>query len=139
MVEMAVMAPLFVTAMLGMIEIGYAFMVKQTVTLASREGARAASLPGGTLADVETAVEGAMAAAHHDPAVPSDPEDPGFGSECCGYGVTSNISTVGPEDEEVWVEVTIPLDCVSVTGLVGGSGIDITSKTAMRREGFEGD
>ena len=43
-VETAVVAPLLVLAMFGMVELGSAYNVKQTVTLASREGARAAAL-----------------------------------------------------------------------------------------------
>ena len=83
-VEAAVMAPLVVTAMLGMIEVGYSFMIRQTVTLASREGARAAALPGGTLADVNAAVDGAM-------------EGPGL----TGYTVTSNVATLAPTDATI--------------------------------------
>ena len=120
-VEMAVMAPLLITAMLGMIEVGYAFMVKQTVTLASREGARAGALPGGTMDDVQSAVDAAMAS-------------PGLS----GYSVESNINALGPTDTEVWVEVSIPLDRATFTGsLLGGGSFDITGKTTMRREGVD--
>jgi len=116
-VETAVVAPLLVVAMLGMMEVGYAFMVRQTVTMASREGARAGCLPGGTMADVESAVDDAMEAA---------------GLE--GYEVDSNVGTAGIT--EVWVNVTIPLNRVSFTGsLLGGGSFDIGSTTTMRREG----
>jgi len=120
-VETAVMAPLIITAMLGMVEVGYAFMVKQTVTLASREGARAAALPGGDMTDAQAAADASMAAANLD-----------------GYSVTSNISSLGPTDVEVWVEVSIPLDRASFTGgLLGGGSFNISSRTAMRREGAD--
>lgn len=120
-VEMAVMAPLLITAMLGMIEVGYAFMVKQTVTLAAREGARAGALPGGTLNDVQGAVDAAMAS-------------PGL----TGYSLDSNVSSLSPSDTEVWVEVSIPLDRATFTGsLLGGGSFNITGKTTMRREGID--
>ena len=120
-VEMAVVAPLLVTAMLGMVEIGYAFMVKQTVTLAAREGARAAALPGGDWADALGAADAAMAAAN-----------------LTGYTTTSNIEQCGPTDVEVWVQVSIPLNRASFTGsLLGGGRFDISSKATMRREGVE--
>jgi len=120
-VEMAVMAPLAVTAMLGMMEVATGFMIKQTVTLASREGARAAALPGGDSGDVQAAVDAAMSAADLE-----------------GYTVESNVSQLGPNDLDVWVEVSIPLDRVSFTGnLLGGGSFDITSRTTMRREGVD--
>jgi Flp pilus assembly protein TadG len=120
-VETAVMAPLLVTAMLGMFEVGYAFMVKQTVTLAAREGARAAALPGGNMEDVNTAVDSTMATAR-----------------LSGYSTTSNISQCGPTDVETWVEVSIPFSRASFTGgLLGGGSFNITAKTTMRREGLD--
>lgn len=120
-VEVAVMAPLLITAMLGMMEVGYAFMIKQTVTLAAREGARAAALPGGDSTDVQSAVDSAMAAAN-----------------LSGYSTNTNVSQVGPNDLEVWVEVSMPLDRTGFTGsLLGGGSFNISSKTTMRREGVE--
>ncbi|HVP11294.1 MAG TPA: TadE family protein [Phycisphaerae bacterium] len=120
-VETAVMAPLIVTAMFGMLEVGYAFMVKQTVTLAAREGARAGALPGGNMNDVQAAATAAMSAAN-----------------LSGYSVTSNIDSCGPTDLEVWVEVSIPLNRASFTGsLLGGGSFDISARNSMRREGVD--
>jgi len=120
-VETAVVAPLVVTAMLGMMEVGYAFMIRQTVTLASREGCRAGALPGGALADIEDAVDDTMGAAN-----------------LSGYTTASNIAELGPSDTEVWVEVSIPFSRVSFTGqLLGGGSFNISSRTTMRREGVE--
>ncbi len=120
-VEAAVVAPLMILSMFGMIEVGYAFMVKQTVTLAAREGARAAALPGGDMGSVQNAVDASMGAAN-----------------LSGYSTTSNISSVGPTDVEVWVEVRMPFDRVGFTGqLMGGGSFDITARTTMRREGID--
>ena len=104
--------------MLAMIEVGYSFMIRQTVTLASREGARAGSLPGGTLADITAAVDATMA-----------------GPSLSGYTTTSNIDLISPGDTEVWVTITLPFDRASFTGnLLGGGIFDITSTTTMRLE-----
>ncbi|MGB6041722.1 MAG: TadE family protein, partial [Pirellulales bacterium] len=43
-VEFALVAPLFVLMVMGMIEVGRAIMVQQVLTNASREGARRAVL-----------------------------------------------------------------------------------------------
>lgn len=120
-VETAVVAPLMILSMFGMMEVGYAFMVKQSVTLASREGARAGALPGATNTDVTDAVDTAMEAAN-----------------LSGYTMTSNISTLGPTDLEIWVQVSLPLNRVSFTGnMLGGGSFDIVGKTTMRREGLD--
>ena len=121
MVEAAVMAPLVVTAMFGMIEVGYCFMIRQTVTLAAREGCRAAALPGGTMTEVNAAVDEAM-------------EGPGL----TGYTTTSNLSTLDEDDTEVWVRVSIPFNRASFTGnLLGGGSFNVASETHMRREGVD--
>lgn len=57
MVEFAVVAPIFVALVLGMIEFGRALMVQQMITNASREGARVAVLEGATMSEVTDAVE----------------------------------------------------------------------------------
>lgn len=114
------MAPLVVLAMLGMMEVGYSFMIRQTVTLASREGARAASLPGAVMADVNSAIDATMA-----------------GPSLSGYTVTSDLASLGPADAQVTVTVTLPFDRASFTGsLLGGGILNITSTTTMRREGI---
>lgn len=120
-VEAAVVAPLMLLSMFGMMEVGYAFMIKQTVTLASREGARAAALPGGTMTEVTAAVDAAMGAA-----------------DLTSYSTDSNVSGLSPTDVEVWVEVSIPFSRVSFTGnMLGGGSFNITSRTSMRREGVD--
>jgi hypothetical protein len=141
-VEMAVMAPLFLAAMMGMIEVGYAFMVKQTVALAAREGARAGALPGGTVADIESAVDASMEAADLPKASMSSdsPSYPPIGGDRDGYVFSTNLEDLGPTDVDLWVEVEIPLKTVSVTGgLFASSNLNITSKTQMRREGVDAD
>ena len=55
-VEFAVVAPVFILLIFGMIEYGRMVMVQQMLTNASREGARRAVLEGATEDDVRTVV-----------------------------------------------------------------------------------
>jgi len=68
-VEMALMLPLFILIIVGIIEFGRAFMVQQMVTNASREGARHASLPNTTENEVATRVRDYLATGRVNPDV----------------------------------------------------------------------
>jgi Flp pilus assembly protein TadG len=56
-VEMALIMPVFLMLVFGIIEFGRAMMVSNMVTNAAREGARMAILDGSTNADVTSAVQ----------------------------------------------------------------------------------
>jgi Flp pilus assembly protein TadG len=60
-VEVAVLAPLMVLLVFGMIDVGRALMVQHLLTNAARDGARAAILDGATASDVEAQVEAYLA------------------------------------------------------------------------------
>ena len=118
-VEMAVVAPLLIFLVLGTVEMGWMLMVRHTVSSAAREGARASTLPSATLAEVQGKVDAAMS-----------------GSGLTGYAVTSNLASLAPTDEEVWVEVTIPYAQYALTGSIFGSGMfDVTTRVTLHREG----
>src|SRR5947209_17029419 len=55
-VEFAIIAPLLVALVLGLIEFGRVLMVEQILTNAAREGCRTAVLEGSTSSDVNTTV-----------------------------------------------------------------------------------
>ena len=55
-VEMAVVTPLLVTLLFGIMEFGRRFMVYQTLVQAAREGCRTAVLQGSTEQDIRTRV-----------------------------------------------------------------------------------
>jgi Flp pilus assembly protein TadG len=57
MLEFAIVLPVFLLMIIGMIEFGRAVMIHQILVNAAREGARAAVIPGATNADVTSAVE----------------------------------------------------------------------------------
>lgn len=57
MTEFAIILPVFVLLMLGIIEFGRAVMIQQVLVNAAREGARRAVIPGATNADVTARVD----------------------------------------------------------------------------------
>jgi Flp pilus assembly protein TadG len=56
-VEFAIVLPIFLLAIIGIIEFGRAVMVQQMLVNAAREGARRAIIPGATNASVTTLVD----------------------------------------------------------------------------------
>ena len=83
-VEFAVVAPIFILFVFGMIEYGRMVMVQQVLTNASREGARVAILEGSTRDDVIGAVvdycaAGQITITDSNVSVPQDPEFAGDG------------------------------------------------------------
>lgn len=55
-VEMAVVTPLLLTMLFGIIEYGWVFTIRQALTTAAREGARTASLPGASDDDIRNRI-----------------------------------------------------------------------------------
>ena len=55
-VEFALVAPLFILLVMGMIEVGRGLIVQQILTNAAREGAREAVMDGATKSEVQTVV-----------------------------------------------------------------------------------
>lgn len=116
--ELAAVAPVVMLFMCGAIEVGYAFMVKQTIGLATNRAARAATLPGATSDDVISIVTHEMDKAG-----------------LSGFDITTNIDELDPTDRQVWVEVSIPLHRVLFTGkLLGGESFTLSSKKTSNRE-----
>ncbi len=118
-VEFAVVLPLLLIILFGIIEYGYVFMVRQTVQHAAREGCRLAVLQ--TTAEPYTNVTGrvdeVMAAAN-----------------LSGY--TRNITREG---DIMTVKVTIPHSEFSLIGGIYGNNLDsLTGTVTMRKEGVTG-
>lgn len=98
LVEFAVVAPLFFTLLIGIIEFGRAMMVAQLMTNASREGARRAIIEGATESEVKTLVSNYLT-----------------NTSVSGATVSvnpSNLSTAGFGDN-VTVSVTVPYNDVT--------------------------
>ena len=122
-VEFAVVAPIFLLLVMGMIEYGRMVMVQQVITNASREGARCAVLDGSTYLDVIATVQGYLTSGSVSGAtvtvVPTNPEDAAFGDP---------------------VTVTVDIGFSQVSWLPSPmylGGKTLTATTVMRRESIQ--
>ncbi|MFH1746231.1 MAG: TadE family protein [Planctomycetota bacterium] len=118
-VEMAVVAPLLLTMLFGIIEYGWVFSVKQALTTAAREGARTAALPGTTEGEVETRVAEFL--------------NP--------MGMTTynlDLTRATPGDPTETVHITIPYADVTLIGsFFGSTDYDLGAMCSMRKEGVD--
>ena len=115
-VEFAVVLPLLLTILFGIIEYGYVFMVRQTLQHAAREGGRLASLQTSVspYINVIDRVNDIMAP-----------------TRISSYQVQVTQGTC-----EETVTVTVPYDDVSlVGGFFGTHGYNLTGTCTMRKEG----
>lgn len=120
-IEFAVILPVFVLLVMGMIEAGRAIMIKQIAVDASREGARWAARPIGSQSIISATVGAYLQNAGIDPNVATITMTPDG---------SSNI----PEGSAVTVTVTIPYNSVKWPGpalFMGGR--NIVAQTVMRR------
>lgn len=126
-VEMAVVSPILITLLFGVIEFGWAFMVRQMVTNAAREGARVAAIQtvvnDGTIRD---AVRGSLTTINGLTVADSDITITHWCFESDG---TPNFSET--------VQVTITYSDISLLGSYFSwiSFNDLVGMASMRKEG----
>lgn len=122
-VEFAVVLPIFLTLIFGMVEFGRVLSVQHVVNSAAREGARVASLPGTTNAVVTAAVQNELTNAglpldnitFSPPDITqADPNDP------VTVSVIINYTSVG------WIQGFFP----------GLNGSSLQGTVVMRKEGL---
>ena len=116
LVEFALVVPIYILILMGIIEFGRAWMTMNILSSASREGARIAAVTGPDVSSVNTAVQNVLSASN----LPSG---------------TINVS--GPNsNREVRVTVTINYNPIT-GGLVPGlsNSIQLSRTTTMRWEG----
>jgi len=116
-VEMAVVLPILITILFGIIEFGWTFMSYQSIVNAAREGCRVAVLEGSTDTDIENRISQYMSLA-------------GLNT------YTGNLihSTSGNPTETVVINV--PYSTISLLGgYFGPTNFDIKGKACMRKEG----
>jgi Flp pilus assembly protein TadG len=122
LVEMAVVTPLLLLMLFGIMEFGWAFMVHENLTNATREAARVGILQGATEQDMEQRFIQAMAGN--------------------GIKVTADMLTITPATDEiprVTVSASVPYSQVTLTGLTSFLGIkrkSIEATCSMHKEGM---
>ncbi len=120
-VEFAVVLPLLLTILFGIIEYGWVFMIRQTLQNAAREGARLAVLQTTTAPydNVAARVDAVMAP-----------------TGVTSYTITMTHATVGDPSETI--NVSVPYTDVSLLGgFFGTHNYDLQGSCTMRKEGFD--
>lgn len=118
-VEMAVVTPVLLTILFGIIEYGWMFSVQQQLVAAAREGAREASLPGATVADVQNKVEEYLEPTGVD-------------------GVSIDVGVDGNGDPTGEVNLSVPYANVSLLGgYFGPLDFNLGARSTMRKEGSD--
>lgn len=103
LVEMAVVFPILLMLILGMVEVGRLGMVSQLVTTAAREGCRAAVLNGKSQTDVESRISDLLTSG-------------GISSHTVSFSPTA-WSSVKANDTTNQISVTVTVDYDDVTWL----------------------
>ncbi len=118
-VEMAVVTPLLLTMLFGIIEYGWVFSVRQALTTAAREGARTAALPGSTDADITDRISDFMTP---------------LGLTTYNVALTHSST----EDPSETVQITIPYADVTLIGsFFGSTDFNLGATCSMRKEGLD--
>jgi Flp pilus assembly protein TadG len=119
-VEFAIVAPLFITLVFGMIEYGRMVMVQQLMVNSAREGARVGVLDGSTTAGVQSTVNTYLSNASISGAtVTVNPSPP----SSAGYGQPVTVTVTIPFSQVSWIPTPMFL-----------SGKTLTATSVMRRE-----
>jgi Flp pilus assembly protein TadG len=118
-VELAVVLPVILTLLFGIIEFGWLFMINQTLTTAAREGCRTAVVPGAADDEITAKVSSYMTAA---------------GLSTSEYQLTITHATT--EDPTETVTITVPYGNISLLGnYFGMDDLMLQGYAAMRKEG----
>jgi Flp pilus assembly protein TadG len=116
---MALVTPLLLALVFGIIEFGWMFAVRNAMTNAAREGARTGTLQGRDAADVEARVRDYLT---------------GIGLD---QEVTVTVTEPTPADPTVRVQVSVPRSQVSLVGFFFGyTGGTVETDCSMRKEGM---
>jgi len=122
-VEFAIVAPIFIMLLFGIIEYGRMVMVQQVITNASREGARRAVLDGATTGEVETIVdEYMMSSAVNGATITVSPDPP----NSAGSGEPVSVTVFVPFTEVSWLPAPMFL-----------GNTELQARTVMRRESVQ--
>lgn len=134
MVEMALVLPLFVMLVLGIIEFGRAMMIANLVTNAAREGARMAVLDGSSNSEVTNTIQTFLKSAVSNSLTAGDMSvtitvTPAPGNP----NPANNIANASARDL-VTVKVQVPFNKVALIPGKYLAGKQLTGQSAMRHE-----
>lgn len=117
MVEMAIVTPILLTLLFGIIEYGWIFTLRQALSNAAREGARVAVLSGSSDTEINTRVTEYLQP----------------------YGMTTHVVAIThatTNDPTEVVKVTVPYADVTLLGaFFGTTDYDLGATCSMRKEG----
>jgi Flp pilus assembly protein TadG len=116
-VEFALLLPVLILLIMGVLDFARAFNVMQVVTNAAREGARSGIIPTNTSGDVTNTVNTYLASA---------------GQAGCNTA-GANLGSAGNAGDTVTVTVTCPFQTLTGTLIPGWSGTFNLSQTATMR------
>lgn len=119
-VEFAMIAPLMIVFTFGLIEVGRLMLVKQTLTHATREGARIAVRPNANIADVTQRVSDELQALEiENPVIETEP---------------ASLESAEP-GTAVTVRARVSINSVSwIPGYFNFTGEEIVAESCMSRE-----
>jgi len=122
LVEMALLLPLLLTILIGLIEYGWLFFKFQQVGGAARHGARIAVTEPATQAQAQTAIDQMMTSS---------------GLQASGYGVTfSATPELMPPGQVLTVTVTVPYANIELIGFpLVPVPAQLVGSTSMAKEG----
>ena len=121
-VEFAIVLPLLLTILFGIIQYGWVFMIRQTLQMAAREGCRVAVLPTSVspYSNVTTRINEVMAT-----------------TGLSTFTITMTHATLDAPVESVVVSVPYA-DASLLAGWFGSSDFDLSGSCSMRKEGMGG-
>lgn len=131
LIEFALVVPLLLLIVAGIVDFGFMFQRYEVVTNAAREGARIASLPGYTPADVTERVRAYLTAGGLTPVDPVVTTE----SLALASGSTVNMTNVVVDYPSNYMLIG------PIAALVGASGwnsVTLRGRSAMRIEGGAG-
>ena len=134
MVEMALVLPLFLMLILGIIEFGRAMMVANLVTNAAREGARMAVLDGSTNTEVNNAVESFLQGAIGQGVSAADIDVTITVTPAAGNPNPANNVANAIARDLITIKVQIPFNKVALIPGDYLAGKQLASQSAMRHE-----
>lgn len=124
--ELAIVLPILLLAILGMLEFGRAFMIEQILTNAAREGARRAIIPSTSNSDVTTLVDNYLV-------------DASLGAKSRQVVILNSsgdkiadLRSVAPHSI-VTIQVSVPHNEVGLIGAYLG-GTTLSARCSMRKE-----